>query len=378
MWEFTAPHVVFGEDALAELPRFLPPAPQVLLVTDPALKAMGHADRVAHLLQEAGAEVHVFSGVTGEPDLAVVEAASNAFPGPGVNTVVAVGGGSVLDCAKAIACRIANPALRLDAINPFERIGRRDRVRLIAVPTTAGTGAEATWAIVLADPKDGRKLELASREAVPDAAILDPSLTLALPASVTAATAFDALAHALEAYVNKWRNDFTDGLSLQAARLVWTWLPVALKDPGDVEARTHLQNAACIAGLGFGNAQVGVVHSLGHAVGAVFKIPHGRCMAICLPAGLRFDLGDAEARGRLDEVARFLSLHDAERLIHEIELLRRVAKLPETLAAAGVKESEFDRNLPRLVELALEDSCTFTNPRPIEKSDIEALFREIA
>ena len=187
-------------------------------------------------------------------------------------------------------------------------------VRTYGPQTTSGTGSEATWAIVLTDPVERRKLGLGSRENLPDLAILDPELVQALPPRLTADTGLDALTHAVEGYTSAMHNDFCDGLCLQAARLVFDWLPKAVADGSDLEARTHTQNAATMAGLGFGNSMAGLAHGLGHALGGVFHVPHGRAVSLFLPYTLEYcapphPAGEVEpGPTRYTDLARFLGL----------------------------------------------------------------------
>jgi Alcohol dehydrogenase, class IV len=218
--------------------------------------------------------------------------------------IIGLGGGSPMDAAKAIWILYERPDLHPAEINPFVRLGLRQKARLITIPTTSGTGAEITWAIVLTDTEEQRKMGLGNRENVADMAIVDPALTVGMPPRLTADTGMDALTHAVEGYTCTWHNDISDGLCIQAARLVFQYLPRAVADGSDMEARERMHNAAAIAGLGFGNAMASMAHAMGHTLGATFHIPHGRAVGIYLPYTIEFCAREAPERfartGRAD------------------------------------------------------------------------------
>lgn len=190
----------------------------------------------------------------------------------------------------------------------------RRKAKFLAVPTTSGTGADATWVAVLTDRVQHKKLVLAHNDIVPDISVLDVELTVGMPKDLTASTGIDVLGHAVDGYTSRQRNDFSDGLCLQAIEMTFEWLPQAYKDGGNLAAREKMQNAATIAGLGFGNSNTGLSHALGHSVGALFHIPHGRSVGIALPYSLEYiashppvpDAPDPVAR--LDTVARFIGI----------------------------------------------------------------------
>jgi alcohol dehydrogenase class IV len=293
--------------------------------------------------------------------------------------IVAVGGGSVIDAAKAIWVLFERPDLDPLAISPVEPLGLRRRARMVAIPTTSGTGSEATWAIVLTDPQARRKLGVGSRENMPDIAIVDPAMAMDLPPRLTADTGMDALSHALEGYVSTWRNPFSDAMCLHAAHLIFVYLPRAYRDGArDPEARAHMHLAATMAGIGFGNAMVGLAHSLGHALGARFDIPHGQAVGLFLPYVIEFN-----AQAAADRYARLLHAigrpgpNDPEAPFYlsraVLELLETVEQ-PQTIAACGIPRDDFEADLPTLVEYALEDAGTLTNPRSPTKEEVEHLL----
>ena len=386
MWFFGSPQIVYGEGALSYLERL--PAKRACIVTDATLARLGLLERVQAALPP-GLETAVFAEVEPEPSLEMARRGADFLLRFQPDWIVALGGGSVIDAAKAMWVLYERPDLTPDAINPVETLGLRAKARLCAIPTTTGTGSEATWAIVLTDTAERRKLGLGSREALPDLAILDPELVLALPSRLTADTGLDALTHAVEGYTSAMHNDFCDGLCLQAAKLVFEYLPRVVADGSDLEARTHTQNAATMAGLGFGNSMAGLAHGMGHALGAIFHIPHGRAVSLCLPYSIEYCLRndptgvlrDAAAAGRYAELARFLGLSDgadaagaAACLVEAIRALQRQVGQPLTLQACGITHAQLESELDPLTWNALGDSQTVMSTRIPDDTEMRRLF----
>ena len=361
-------------------------ASQAMLVTDPEAEARGVADEVRAHLHDVG--VHVFSAIEPEPSEAQIRAGVKVLDELRPDLLIAVGGGSVIDAAKAMRLFHESPELKLDELTlPF--LDARKRVahfpeiehslRLVAIPTTAGTGSEVSPAAVIT--VDGRKETLVDYSLVPDMAVVEPRLTLSMPPSLTADTGIDALTHALEAVVSIFASPYTDAFCVQAIYQILPNLPRAYADGSDLEARTAMSNAATIAGLAFSNAFVGVNHALAHAVGARFGIAHGRANAIFLPHVLRYNASlpskfmpapgytayvapekYAQAAwiiglgGRSDEERR-------ERLFAKVEDLLERVEMPRSLEQAGVSRPEFDEALPDLARSAFADASLRTNPR---------------
>lgn len=377
MWYFRAPQIVFGEDALSHLQNL--DARRVAVITDATLNRLGYARRVCEALPDS-AVTAVFDAVEPDPSLETARSGAEFLQSFAPDWIVAVGGGSVIDAAKAMWVLYANPGVDPSSINPIEDYGLRDKARFAAVPTTSGTGSEATWAIVLTDTAERRKLGLGSREAVPDLAVLDPEMVRELPARLTADTGLDALAHAVEGYTSTFHNDFCDGLCLQAARLVFAYLPRACADGSDMEARTHLQNAATIAGLGFGNSMAALAHGMGHALGGVFHVPHGRAVALFLPYTIEFTAESGET-ARYDEIAHALNLaplapgEGAALLADAIRRLERSVGQPLTLREAGIDPAAFEAELDALVENAMNDTQTLMSARIPDENEMRGLFR---
>ncbi len=303
MWFFSSPQIVFGEDALSYLEELQ--GSRVLIVTDPTLHELGFTERIAERLRMAGLTYQIFAEVEPEPSVQTVYRGVDVLCAFEPDWIIGLGGGSAMDAAKAMWALYERPDLSPAEISPVFALGLH-KMKMIAIPTTSGTGSEATWATVLTDTEEKRKLGLGNRELTPTVAIVDPSLTANLPPRITADTGLDALTHAIEGYACNFHNDFTDPLCLKAVELVFGYLARAVENgPADPEAREKMANAATIAGLGFGNSMVGLAHALGHSLGAAFKIPHGRAVTLFLPYVMEFNAN--AGLGRYADIARFVA-----------------------------------------------------------------------
>jgi alcohol dehydrogenase class IV len=292
--------------------------------------------------------------------------------------VIGLGGGSAMDAAKAAWLLYERPDADPTAINPMEEYGLRQKARLLAIPTTSGTGSEATWATVLTDTELQMKLSMGAPELLPDLAIVDSTLVMGLPPRITADTGMDVLTHAVEAYTNTLHNDFTDGMALKAVDLVQKYLPRAYADGSDAEARGHMHNAAAIAGIAFGNSMLGLCHAMGHSMGAVLHVPHGRSVGLFLPYVVEFN---ANAGGtRYSDIAHFLRLpaDDEETgtaaLVGAIRELSGQINFATSIQALGIDRAAFEQALPKLVANAEADNQLFFNSRFAESDDLAKLF----
>ena len=378
MWFFKAPECFFGEDALSQLEELT--GKRAFIVTDANIQKLGFVEVVEQRLQEAGLETAVFSQVEPDPSLQTVMRGAQGMLDFEPDWVIGLGGGSCMDAAKAMWIVYERPDIDPAAISPLEDLGLRKKARLICIPTTAGTGSESNYAVVLTDTEAQRKLTLGSREATPDMAIVDPYFTMKLPASITADTGIDALSHAIEAFSCTWANDFTDGLCLKAAKMVFDYLPRAAANGGDDdEAREKMANAASIAGIVLGNSQVALAHAMGHSAGAVFKeVPHGRITAVFLPYTIEF-VGNS-GMGRYEDLSRYLGLSvngetDAAQLLaNAVRDLMKTVNLPVSLQEAGVDEDKLKQHLEMLVEHVEMDTNTLMSRRIPETEEVEQLF----
>ena len=379
MWYFSSPFVVFGDEALSHLEQLT--GERALIVTDATLAKLGIAARIEAALHKAGIETRVFAEVEPEPSLQTTQRGAQVAIDFAPDWIVGLGGGSPMDASKAIWAMYEHPELDATEINPMVTLGL-NKAKLIAIPTTSGTGSEATWALVLTDTVEKRKFSTGSRELVPTLAIIDPTLTLALPPRITADTGLDALTHAIEGYVTTWHNDFTDGLCLKASQLVFDYLGRAVADGNDLEARERMGNAAAIAGLGFGNANLGLAHAMGHSFGALFKQPHGRAVALYLPYTIDYTAN--AGLGRYSDIARFAGFTDsrdegegARLLAAKVRELEQAVAQPMSIAAFGIDRGDFRELLPKLVEYAEQDTQFFTAPRIPESEELAQMFEYV-
>jgi acetaldehyde dehydrogenase/alcohol dehydrogenase len=368
-----------------------------LIVTDGPTVARGVAEEVRHYVSASA--VHVYSGVEPEPTEAQIRAGVEELERFNADAIIALGGGSVMDAAKAMRLFHESPHLSVRELSlPFLDARKRiaefpqveHKVRLVAIPTTSGTGSEVSPAAVIS--VGPRKVTLVDYSLVPDMAIVDPHLTLTMPKQITADTGIDALTHALEAAVSIFASPFTDAFCVQAANLIFTALPTAYRDGSDLGARTAMHNAATIAGLAFSNAFVGLNHALAHPIGARFGIAHGRANAIFLPHVLRYNASLPSkfmpapgysayvAPEKYAEIARILGFGGRteedrrERLFARVDDLLAEVDEPRTLAECGVKSKEFEQALPELAKAAFADPSIRTNPRiPMIREVIELL-----
>ncbi len=376
MWFFNSPEVVFGEDALSYLEQIQ--GERALIVTDPTLHQMGFTARIERPLHAAQIATQVFAEVEPEPSIQTVQRGAAVAAEFEPDWIIGLGGGSAIDAAKAIQALYERPDLEPEAISPIIPLGIT-RSKLIAIPTTAGTGSEATWALVLTDTAEKRKIALASRELVPRLAIVDPALTGQLPPRLTADTGLDALTHAIEGYTSTWSTDFTEGLCLKACQLVFRYLDRAVSDGSDTEAREHLANAATIAGLGFGNANLGMAHAMGHSFGGLFKQPHGRSVSLFLPYVMDFTLNSGY--GRYADLARFAGLSQAgddqtagRALVEQVRALHLRVGQPHRAADMGIDKDTYRAALETLCDYAEMDTQILAAPRVPDRAELEQLF----
>jgi alcohol dehydrogenase class IV len=379
VWFFRSPEIIYGEGALDHLASIQ--GSKAFIVTDQTIVALGFVEIVKAKLLEAGLQAAVFAEVEPNPCMQTTQRGAKAALDYGPDWIVGLGGGSAIDAAKSIWIQYERPDLAPDNIAPVGTLGLRQKARMVAIPTTSGTGAETTWPIVLTDTAEGCKVSVGHSENIPDLAIVDPCFVNRLPPQITADTGMDALTHAVEGYTSQWHNDFSDGLCLKAIELVFDYLPRAyVRGARDPEAREKMHNAATIAGLGFGNSVAAMAHGLGHSLGAVLSVPHGRAVGLFLPYTIEFTVrGDAPTR--YADIARFLGLPGADEgeaaavVAAAIRDLSRRLDQPGSLQEAGISREEFESHLPKLVDNALNDSALLVGLRFPEEEEVERVFR---
>jgi len=378
MWYFVVPEVVFGEDALSRLAEL--EGKSAFIVTDKNIVKLGLIDKVKEQLSQASIADTVFDEVEPDPSLQTVKKGVALMNQYEPDLVVAVGGGSVMDAAKAMRVEYERPYIKPDEINPFiSHLGLGVKCKLVCVATTSGTGAEATFMVVLTDTSDQRKLGLVNREIAPDIAIVDPEMARAMPPGLTANTGMDALTHAVEGFTCTWKNDFSDGLCIKTIQLVFEYLPRAVKDGNDMKARERMHNAACIAGIGFTNSMAALAHAAGHSLGAVFHTPHGRAVGLFLPYTIEF-AGDAREEFWA-EIAYCLKLKvpkgkkAASVLAQAIRDLARRIKEPLSLRELGIQSDALNSSMQKLIDNAMADGSLITSVRIPNEKEAENLFR---
>lgn len=350
-----------------------------LLITDKYLVENKLLGSIIEGIKDGGCEnVLIYSDVPPDSDVECVNSASRFGFEQACDCIIAVGGGSVLDTAKAtnICLSLGGDLLDYQGLNNIE-----DPLNpLVAVPTTAGTGSEVSYVAMIKDSSDHRKLVFGSRYLAPDAALLDPMMIVSLPPKLTAATGLDALTHALEALAATITNSpVSDALAIESARLIFNYLPRATKNGDDIEARSQTLVASTMAAIAFSNSGVGIVHALAHATGARFNTHHGITNAVYLPHGMRFNLEYSKAiYGRAARTLGFSqSLDDneaSEALIKAVELLLEEVGLPSNLKALGVPEMNGEE-LDEWCALVVEDPAIMFNPREASNEDVIGIYK---
>ncbi len=357
----------------ASFDKMLEQRRRVFIVTDKFMHESGRVSYLTDKIKAEGAKWEIFSDVTPDPDIETVTAGVAKILEFQPDTVIALGGGSPIDAAKAIVYFAA------------KQIDLRD-CPFVAVPTTSGTGSEVSKFAVITDRARGIKYPLIDDTLLPDYAVLDAELTCSVPPKVTADTGLDVLTHAIEAFVCTEANAFTDALAEKSVKLVDHYLLLAYKEPDNREARQGMHNASCLAGAAFSNAGLGLCHSMAHAMGAQFHIPHGRANAILLPVVMSFNAGCettlTPVATRYAELASLIGMgatsmrQSALNLIHMVRRLQQRMGVPQCIKDAGVSAEDFEAALDAMADAALADRCTATNPKPCTKEDIIELYRQ--
>ncbi len=349
---------------------------RILVVTDATIVRMGLLKGFTQALTKAGGEFVVFDAITADAPIPVIEKAIDFYRRRGCDAIVAFGGGSPMDAAKAIAYSVANGKPPRKLVGYFK--GLSAPVPLYAVPTTAGTGSEVTVAAVISDPEAGQKLVIADTRLVPAMAALDPQLMTALPPAVTAATGMDALTHAIEAFLGQWATETTDRMALAAVGLIYENLRTAHLEGRNLEARERMSLAATYAGLAFTRANVGYVHAIAHQLGGKYHTPHGLANAILLPHVLRFLAPAVTKRlALLAAAARVGTAKDrpavrARKFLDSVEKLNRDLDIPTTVD--NLKE----KDIPALAKAACWEADTnYPVPKYMSPEECEAIIRRV-
>lgn len=353
-----------GKGALQQLSHYK--NEHILVVADPFLKTSGMLDAILANFDDSN-DIVVFTDIVPDPPIETVVAGIKSAGDKPISIVLSIGGGSAIDASKAMYYFAKKQGAFSEAI-------------LIAIPTTSGTGSEVTSFSVITDAERGTKYPLVTKEILPDVAILDADLVLSLPGNITADTGMDVLTHAIEAYVSTKATDFSDALAEKAIKLVFEYLPKAYKNGQDVEAREKMHAASTLAGMAFNTASLGINHSLAHAAGAKFHVPHGRLNSILMPHVIQYNAGiefnnrnrqatDKTVASRYQDIAKLLGcsalspVSGVRQLVEAIKKLQRKLEMPTSLREYGVKADAFAQYKVEISEAALHDGCTPTNPR---------------
>ena len=374
--KFVAPEFVLGEGSLELVGRYAAnlAASKVFLVSDPGVIRAGWTGKVEASLGQAGLSYTVFSDVTPNPKDAEVMAGAALYHREQCDVIVAVGGGSPMDCAKGIGIIASNGGdiLRFEGVDQIEI----PCPPLIFIPTTAGTSADISQFAIITDTARKVKFAIISKAVVPDLALVDPIPTTTMPTDLTAATGIDALVHAFEAYVSNANSPVTDLHALEAIRLVKRHLKGALENPSDLGSRSPMMLASLLAGLAFSNASLGLAHAMAHSLGGFLDLPHGECNALLLEHVVEFNFHSAPERyARIAEAfgvdSAGLALADQkDRLVEAIRRFRMEAGITGSLMDLGMRRPD----LRKLAENALKDPCIITNPVQPTVQEIERLY----
>ena len=383
MARFTLPRdLYYGKGSLENL-KNLSGKKAIIITGGSSMRKGGFLDQTEAYLKEAGMAVKIFEGVEPDPSVETVMKGAAAMTEFEPDWIVAIGGGSPIDAAKAMWAFYEYPETTFEALcTPFNFPKLRTKAKFCAIPSTSGTATEVTAFAVITDYAKGIKYPLADYEITPDVAIVDPALVETLPTKQVAYTGMDALTHAVEAYVSTLNSPFTDSLAIKAIEMVFDYLPKSYNK--NMDAREQMHYAQCLAGQAFTNALLGIVHSMAHKTGAAFStghIPHGCANAIYLPYVIKYNAHEPEAMRRYADIARRVGLGGASEesqvnaLIEKIEEFNRAMDIPKTIQEFGVKEDEFLEKLDAIAENAVADACTGSNPRAINPEQMAKLFK---
>jgi alcohol dehydrogenase class IV len=365
--------VLFGYGCRNQIPDLVAEygSKPLFVVGKRSVKASGMLDELIETARDEGLDVVTFSGVEAEPMVETVDRAREMLAEEDCDLVVAVGGGSVIDVGKAAAALIDS-----DHPTAAHLAGEslpEDGMAVIAVPTTAGTGAEVTPNAVLRDLSAEKKASIRGDNLLPVAAVVDPQLTMSAPAEVTAHSGLDAFTQALEAFTSAGANPFTDALAADAVFRIGVWLPIAFRDPRSWPGRENVALGSLFAGIALASARLGLVHGLAHPIGLLHDIPHGLACALLLPHVVEFNLEAAEEKYTF--CAHILQAGDsAEHLLGAVRKLLEMLRVTDTLADLGLRPEDFDKIIPP----AMASGSTKHNPRDVTEEDLRALLEKIA
>lgn len=370
--------IYFGDDALDRLAEL--PYKRILVITDPFVVKSGMIQMITIRLNEADCDFSIFDEVVPDPPVEKISVGVKKMIEYNPDAVIAVGGGSAIDSAKAIK-------------NFASQTAGLPNVPLIAIPTTSGTGSEVTSFSVISDPEKNKKYPLVSDDLLPNEAILDVSMVKSVPATVTADTGMDVLTHAIEAYVSTENNEFSAALAEKSIEICGVFLLRSYLDNNDTHARKKMHVASCLAGLAFNSASLGLNHGIAHQIGAKFHIPHGRANAMLLPHIIEYNSDiNKHSKSRQEylpavkkyvNIAKLLGLNNfneittVRALVNWLQFMMKEMNMPLSVSQCGVDKNEYFNAIDAMAENAIKDACTATNPRVPTKLEVISILKDL-
>ncbi len=388
MWHFYSPNIIYGEGALNFIENLK--GEKCFIVTDKIIEELGYLKILTNKLDKYKKKYSIFTEVIPDPheeDVLKGKKKCNEYK---PDLLIALGGGSVIDSAKCIWAMYEYPEYQIDNINPFDAqlYDFANKAKLIAIPTTSGTGSEVTWAAIISRLQDNawRKMSLPHMSLVPTFAILDPIFPEGMPQKLTVNTAFDALAHAMEGYISSWRNEFSNALAVKAIELIFKYLPIVYNEGSNKEARDYLHQAATMAGLAFSNSQIHLGHAMGHSFSAIFPIPHGQIVGLFINYITQYCLNNPiepnEAIEIYSDIAKKLGWAKWEDkpkkaaycVVEKIKELQDQTKFITNIKDLGIDREKFNKNLDQMIGLCYQDPSSVMAPRTPNMEEFAKLY----
>jgi alcohol dehydrogenase class IV len=369
---FVLPRITYHGIGTLEKLKGVPGKKAIIVTGDSSMKRFGIIDKAQAFLNEGGIESAIFTSVEPDPSIETVMKGVDMMNQLQPDLIIGLGGCSAIDAAKAMWVFYEYPDTTLeDIIPPFSIKPLRKKAKFIAIPSTSGTGTEVTCVSVITDRQKGVKHPIVSYELTPDIAIVDGEICKTMPPHVTAHTGLDALAHNTEAYVSSLSDPYTDPLAKQSIKMIFTSLPIAYREPNNLNARQSMHDASCLAGIAFTNALLGIVHAMAHQLGGMFGIPHGCANAILMPNVVRYN---STVTSKYEDLAGALGKETAEDYASAIESLRASVDVPASINVYGITESDWNQKLEEITKNAMNDACVGANPRTPSEEDIRKIF----
>ena len=388
MWHFYSPNIIYGEGALNFIENLK--GEKCFIVTDKIIEELGYLKILTDKLDKYKKKYSIFTEVIPDPheeDVLKGKVKCNKYE---PDLIIALGGGSVIDSAKCIWAMYEYPEYILDNIGPFDAqlYDFANKAKLIAIPTTSGTGSEATWAAIISRFENNawRKMSLPHMSLVPTLAILDPIFPEGMPQKLTVNTAFDALAHAMEGYISSWRNEFSNALAIKAIELIFKYLPIIYNDGSNKEAREFLHQSATMAGLAFSNSQIHIGHAMGHSFSAKFPVPHGQIVGLFIRYVTQYCLNNPiepnESIEIYSDLAKKLGWakwddkpkNAANCVVEKIKQLQIQVEFISNLKDLGINREEFNKNLDQMIGLCYQDPSSVMAPRTPNMEEFAKLY----